>query len=60
MARLTGQMFSPIEYAKKLHWYKCSATDMKVATKQLTSIVTSLKQGAEISNMISVIANAVK
>lgn len=60
MSRLTGQIFNPTEYAKKLAWYNCTAVDIKVATKQLTSIVKTLKQGAEISDMIAIIANAVK
>jgi len=60
MSRLTGQLFNPIEYAKKLHWYKCSAWDMKVATRSLKMIINALKQGAEISDMISIIVKAVK
>lgn len=60
MSRLTGKIFNPAEYAKKLAWYNCSAADIKVSTKQLTAIVKTLKQGAEISDMIAVITKAVK
>lgn len=60
MSRLTGTLFNASNYAKKLAWYKCTAADIKVSTRQLNAVVTALKNGAEISNMIPIIANAVK